>query len=260
MVRKTKFLTFLLLAFSWGAPQAIGQMVAVKKNLCATSFPSDARIEWTCAQAANEKALADLGSRMLDVMRFNRIDRMHALRGAYLKIPVKLDDVIGFTPLPAKLDQAKGYPRYIFIDRSEEFLGAYEFGELKFSLPVASGFGVSTPTGTFRILGRDRWAASTIYPIRGTNIPYPMHWGIKFHVTPRGVSLWLHSRDLPGYPASHGCVGLYDEEMEQKFFNYPPDPQMMDSERLYQWIFPEADAETPREYPGGMDGILIEIK
>jgi hypothetical protein len=192
-------------------------------------------------------------------MRFNRIDRMHALQGAYLKIPVKLDDVIGFTPMPGKLEQAKEYPRYIFIDRSEEFLGAYEFGELKFSLPVASGFGTSTPPGIFRVLGRNRWAASTIYPIHGTRIPYPMYWGIKFHLTPRGVSLWLHSRDLPGYPASHGCIGLYDEEMEQKFFHYPPDPQMMDSKRLYQWVF-GADAETPREYPGGMDGILIEIK
>ena len=259
MIRNAKFLTFPLLAFLSSAPQAFGQMVAVPSKLCSTSFPSDARIAWTCAQAKNEKALTDLGPRMLDVMRFNRIDRLHALQGTYLKIPVRMDDVINFTPLPAKLEQAVAWPRYIFIDRSEEFLGAYEFGVLKFSLPVASGFGVSTPTGTFKVLGRNRWAASTIYPIHGTNIPYPMYWGIKFHLTPRGVSLWLHSRDLPGYPASHGCVGLYDEEMEQKFFGYPPDPQMMDSKRLYQWVF-GTDAEASREYPGGMDGILIEIK
>ena len=259
MTTRTKFLIFGALAFFWTAHQAKGQMVAVPKERCQKSFPSDARIAWTCAQAKNEKALTEQGPRFADVMRFNRIDRMHALQGAYLKIPVKLDDVIGFTPMPQKLDQAKEYPRYIMIDRAEEFLGAYEFGELKFSLPVASGHGQATPTGTFKVLGRNRWAASSIYPIHGTNTPYPMYWGIKFHLTPRGVSLWIHSRDLPGYAASHGCVGLYDEEMEQKFFHYPPDPQLMDSKRLYLWVFGEG-AEAPREYPGGLDGILIEIR
>ena len=30
-----------------------------------------------------------------------------------------------------------------------------------------------------------------------------------------GVSYWIHGRDMPGYPASHGCIGLYDESMQK---------------------------------------------
>ncbi len=32
----------------------------------------------------------------------------------------------------------------------------------------------------------------------------------------RRPAFWIHGCDLPGYPASHGCVGLYDEEMQKK--------------------------------------------
>ena len=63
------------------------------------------------------------------------------------------------------------------------------------------------------------------------------------------TSLWLHSRDMPGYAASHGCVGLYDEEMEQKFFHYPSDPQLMDSKRLYLWVFPARTPTRPASIP-----------
>jgi hypothetical protein len=262
MANKTYLLIFLMLAFVRNAPQAIGQTIAVSKNLCQSSFPSDARIAWICVQAKSEEAFAaSLAPRLIDVLRFNRIDRMHALRGAYLKIPVKLDDIAGFTPMPQKLDQAKEYPRYILIDRAEEFLGAYEFGELRFSLPVATGRHNSTPTGFFKVLGRDRWHRSSVYTITNTDIPYPMWWGIKFAIAKSGRGLWIHSRDMPGYPASHGCVGLSDEEMQRKFYQYPPDPQLVDSKRLYLWVFPDAERDDkPYEYPRGLDGILIEIR
>jgi lipoprotein-anchoring transpeptidase ErfK/SrfK len=255
--RELWFLIFSIIAFVW-APHAIGQMVTVPNDRCRISFPSDARIAWTCAQAKNETTFIEwLGPRSAeDVLRFNRIDRLHAFRGAYLKIPVELDTIAHFAPMPQKLDQAKGYPRYIFVDRAEQFLGAYEFGELQFSFPVSSGKNHATPAGVFKVLARDERHRSFRYPIPGTNIPYPMWWGIKF-----GNALWIHSHDLPGYPMSHGCVGLYDEEMQRKFYHYPSDPQLMDAERLYFWIFPDAKQDhRRREYQGGLEGIRIEIR
>lgn len=48
-------------------------------------------------------------------------------------------------------------------------------------------------------------------------------------------SYWLHGRDLPGYPASHGCIGLYDEEMQKKYYHEPGRPVLMDAKKLYQW-------------------------
>ncbi|MEK7581846.1 MAG: L,D-transpeptidase [Patescibacteria group bacterium] len=185
---------------------------------------------------------------------------MHALQGSYIKIPINLKDAADFTPMPQGLEQAKNYRRYLLLDRSEQFLGAYEFGELKFSLPIASGRGNSTPAGIFKVLGRDRWHRSHRYTITGTNILYPMYWGIKFHIAKSGKALWLHSRDMPGYPVSHGCIGLYDEEMQRKFYGYPKNPQLLDSKRLYLWLFPDGENEKPRMYPDGLPDVLIEIK
>ncbi len=234
----------------------------VSKSCCRISFPSDSQIEWYCYRVKNEKALEDLfGSYLEPVLRFNRIDRMHALQGACIKIPVNFNDVVDFTPLPQKLEQAKNYRHYLFLDLSEQFLGAYEFGELKFSLPIASGRRNSTPAGIFKVLGRDRWHRSHRYTITGTNIPYPMFWGVKFHVSKKGTAFWLHSRDIPGYPVSHGCVGLYDEEMQKKFYGYPKEPLLLDSKKLYLWFFPDGgDNDKPYMYPEGFPDALIEIK
>ena len=234
----------------------------VPKSRCRINFPSDSRIEWYCYGVKNEKLLEDLlGPYLEPVLRFNRIDRMHALQGAYIKVPVNFKDIIDFTPMPLKLEQAKNHSHYLLLDLSEQFLGAYEFGELKFSLPIASGRRNSTPAGIFKVLGRDRWHRSYRYTITGTNIPYPMYWGVKFYVSKKGVAFWIHSRDVPGYPVSHGCVGLYDEEMQLKFYGYPKKPLLLDSKKLYLWFFPDGgDNNKPCMYSDGLPGALIEIK
>jgi hypothetical protein len=51
-----------------------------------------------------------------------------------------------------------------------------------------------------------------------------------------GVSCWIHGRDLPGYPASHGCVGLYDEPMQKEQYGIPKAPEVNDAKRLFEWV------------------------
>ena len=80
-----------------------------------------------------------------------------------------------------------------------------------------------------------------MYRIEKTNIPYPMYYGLRFHVTRGGVSYWLHGRDVPGYPVSHGCIGLFDEPMQRRFYGYPMEPVLEDARRLYEWVL----GETP---------------
>jgi len=29
---------------------------------------------------------------------------------------------------------------------------------------------------------------------------------LRFHVNREGISYWIHGRDIPCYPASHGCA------------------------------------------------------
>ena len=63
-----------------------------------------------------------------------------------------------------------------------------------------------------------------------------MNYALRFHVNREGVSYWIHGRDLPGYPASHGCIGLYDEPMQKEQYGIPREPELNDAKRLFEWV------------------------
>jgi hypothetical protein len=133
---------------------AVAQPASPKKpNLCETFYPSDRTIEWRCRTLRPEESLEKLfGDRWVEVARFNRIDRRHARPGVSLKVPTRLDAVASFAPLPAFYPPAEEDTRFILIDLSEQFLGAYEYGALRFAVPIASGNGNNeTPRGEFRV-------------------------------------------------------------------------------------------------------------
>jgi hypothetical protein len=67
-------------------------------------------------------------------------------------------------------------------------------------------------------------------------IPYPMNYALRFYINKNGVAYWIHGRDVSGYPASHGCIGLYDEPMQKKYYRYPKDPVLEDARILYEWV------------------------
>jgi hypothetical protein len=72
--------------------------------------------------------------------------------------------------------------------------------------------------------------------IEGTDRPYPMNYALRFHVNREGVSYWIHGRDMPGYPASHGCIGLYDESMQKEQYSIPKEPELDDAKRLFKSV------------------------
>jgi lipoprotein-anchoring transpeptidase ErfK/SrfK len=199
-------------------------------------YPSDAKIEWKCRRLrARETLQGRFGDRWRDVARFNRIDRRHAAPGVSLKIPESLDAISEFSPMPRVIPSAEA--RYILVDLSEQFLGAYEFGRLVFSLPITTGEpGNETPRGEFRITAAHPQHRSSLYFIKDTDIPYPMNFALRFHISPSGVAFWIHGRDLPGAPVSHGCIGLSDEAMQKRYYGYPKDPVLEDAKTLFLWV------------------------
>jgi len=231
------------------------------KSLCGLHFPSDTRIEWECRTLRwgdNPKKL--FGDYWPHVLRFNRMDRRHFIGGISIKIPIHLEGLEGFTPLPETYPDAAEEEKFILVDQTEMFLGAYEYGRLVFSFPVAVGIkGHRVPNGEFRIDAADRRHRSNLYTIQELGRPYPMHYGLRFYVD-KSVdgwpSYWIHGRDLPGYPASHGCIGLYDEEMQTEYYrsydkkvnrHYYQEltpPFLEDAKTLYQWVI------TPHGDPG----------
>lgn len=223
------------------------------KSLCDIHYPSDARIEWHCLKLKWTDTPEGLfGDRWPDVLRFNRMDRRHFFGGRSIKVPVRLDEIRNFTPLPAEFPDAAGDEKFILVDQTEMFLGAYEHGKLVFSHPAAVGIkGHRVPNGEFRIDAADRMHRSNLYTIEEIGRRYPMHYALRFYVDKKAdgwPSYYIHGRDVPGYPASHGCIGLYDEEMQKEYYsaydrkvNKPyyhelKPPLLRAAEELYRWV------------------------
>jgi L,D-transpeptidase-like protein len=226
------------------APSSV--LAAGEDPACEVRYPSDARVAWDCRVLGRGETVERLfGNRWADVLRFNRIDRLHVLPGVSLKVPRRLADVRGFTPMPAVYPEAAGESKFVLVDLTEQFLGAYEYGRLAFSSPLSGGSKEHpTPTGDFKITAAHGAHWSSLYTFEGTDIPYPMTWALRFHIDREGASFWIHGRDVPGYPASHGCIGLYDESMQRYNYGVPVRPVLDDARRLYEWIVGTSAAAT----------------
>jgi|SRR3990172_2184011 len=249
------FVLFPLLAYS--QITEAGRLKA--RPLCKINHPSDGNVDWECRRIKNGETLESLfGDRWIDVARFNRIDRRHAYPGVSLKVPKELEDIADFTPMPKEYPPAEKDAKFILVDLSEQFLGTYEYGRLVYSFPVATGEDVhKTPAGKFRITAFSRNHRSSKYFIEDTATPYPMNYGLRFFISKGGISFWMHGRDMPGYPASHGCLGLYDEPMQKKYYKSPKEPVLEDARILYEWVV------NPRQDDGRFqvmkDGPRVEI-
>lgn len=221
---------------------------------CDVIYPSDSLVPWIPYRLRAGETLESLfGERWRGVARFNRIDRRHAVAGRRIRRPLDPDRTLDFTPMPRLWVDADTVPRAIVVDLSEQFLGAYDYGRLVLSAPITSGRpGNRTPAGAFRVIAIDRNHRSSDYVIEGTDTPYPMRYGLCFLVTSSEVTYWIHGRDLPGVPISHGCVGLYDEAMQREFYGEPRTPELDDARRLFDWVMQgRADSGAFQRIQGG---------
>ncbi len=214
------------------------------EDLSRIEFPSQKAIKWRPRFIRPQDTLESLyGKDWVLVARFNRVDRRHIYPGMTIKEPERIDDIRDYTPLPKEYEPARRYSKYILLDLSEQWIGAYERGKLKFSMPAATGkAGTDTPTGIFRIDARHMTHTSSLYKINGEEgDQYPMDYALRFHIDEKNIGYYIHARDLPGRPASHGCVGLYDEEMQERTFGMPEKPVLMDSRKMYEWAAPDSE-------------------
>lgn len=234
-----------------------------KEDLSRVEYPSLKDLKWHPHFIKPHESLESLfGKDWTYVARFNRVDRRHVYPGMTIKVPDNMDDIRAYTPLPRFYQPAARHEKYILVDVTEQWLGAYEYGKLAFSVPAATGKETTeTPTGMFHISTRDRHHTSSLYKTANDEEQYPMDNALRFHIGTDNVSYWLHARDLPGRPASHGCIGLYDEEMQKRVFDTPQQPVLKDSQRLYAWAAGEdeygEDSGGPEELE---DGPMVEVR
>lgn len=94
----------------------------------------------------------------------------------------------------------------ISIDRQRATF--YKDGAVAFVTQISTGKpGYPTPTGRFVVTDKDRLRMSSIY--HGAYMPYFMRMSCR--------DFGMHAGDVPGYPASHGCIRLPYSSAERLF-------------------------------------------
>lgn len=269
MLRKVLFFVFLTILISIVVynPLATSEPGAnpddpAKEDLTRVEYPSLANVRWHGHFIRPHDTLESLfGEDWPVVARFNRIDRRHVYPGMTIKVPDDIAAAKSYTPLPAEYLPAKPHDKYILLDLTEQWIGAYENGKLKFSGPAATGAkGHETPVGVYRIDARDRNHTSSLYQTEDGSAQYPMDNAMRFHIGPDNVSYWIHARDLPGKPASHGCVGLFDEGMQNRVYGIPTNPVLIDSQKLYAWAVVEDYPPDSGSLELVEDGPVVEVR
>ena len=233
-----------------------------REDLTRVEYPSLSQGGWVPRFILPQETLESLyGDDWITVARYNRVDRRHVYPGMTIKEPLDMEAAREYTPLPKVYEPAKGHEKYILVNKTEQWLGAYEFGKLVFSMPAATGKkGTETPSGMYRVSARHRNHTSSLYQTDSGEEQYPMDNAIRFHIDEKAVAYWIHARDLPGRPASHGCVGLFDEDMQKRVYSYPDEPVLLDSEKLFEWAVGEDEYEDEiGEQDELEEGPVVEI-
>jgi len=111
-----------------------------KEDLSRFDYPSQRSIKWQAHFLMPHESLERLfGDDWVYVARFNRLDRRHAYPGVTIKVPLNLREARNYEPLPLFYGPAKDHSKYILIDVTEQWLGTYEYGKLRFSMPAITG-------------------------------------------------------------------------------------------------------------------------
>ena len=140
-------------------------------------------------------------NQLIVLQKLNRADLDHLDRLRALVVPdVWVDDELAYSPMPRRFPPGAGHPRVVVVYQPAQAFGAYEYGALVRWGPVSTGRRTDpTPAGLFHLNWRKQSHVSTIDP------DWIMPWSFNFE---NRVGLAFHEQDLPGHPASHGCIRL----------------------------------------------------
>ncbi len=125
------------------------------------------------------------------------------------KIFIPLDLSLEPKILPDFLSEAASHEKYILINRRIQYLGLYEWGNLKHTFPISSGEHNSTPLRNFVVSHMDETHNSTLFD------QAPMD-----HALNLGGAYFIHEGIVPGYPASHGCVRIFPLHARFLFYQW----------------------------------------
>lgn len=144
------------------------------------------------------------------VLKVNRLDLEHVRQGETLMVPDGAPDLLRVSPFPAQISRDLApAERILFVSRRIQAFAAYEKGTLVRWGPVSTGRKETpTPAALYHTNWRAKLRRST------DNDQWILPWLFNFENS-RGIS--FHQFDLPGYPASHACVRLLEDDAKWIF-------------------------------------------
>ncbi|PRX49636.1 L,D-transpeptidase [Salegentibacter salegens] len=139
------------------------------------------------------------------IYTLNRIDKHRVKPGTKLIIPDSLvSDLKVYAPFPTLLEPLDAIDKTVIISKRIQAFALYKNGNLLHWGPVSTGKqSTGTPAGLYYGNYKAKRKISTID--KSWIMPYYFNF-MNFE------GIGTHEYTLPGYPASHGCVRMYQED------------------------------------------------
>ena len=152
-----------------------------------------------------------LDTRQLRILlAVNRVDADNISRLDSVLVPESFSgDIVYYLPFPLKVSYLEDVGKIIFFSYPTQSFGAYEYGNLVYAGPTNMGRKADpTPPGLYYT----NWKAEK------TTSTFDDEWELKwnFNVQNKEGIGW-HQYALPGYPASHSCLRLLEEDAKHLY-------------------------------------------
>lgn len=211
----------LLLLYSCSGPTSKEHAVKVKqRNPPATKgFHFANAKQWLAQNDSNgNKAFKDI------VLAVNRTDAENFPKMDSVIVPNDLSgDPEFYLPFPFSVSAIKQINKIIFFSYPAQAFAAYENGELVYTGPVNMGRKEDlTPTGLFFA----NWKAEK------TNSTFNDEWELRWNVNIENkLGVGWHQYSLPGYPASHSCLRLQENDA-RSLYKWADEWKLKDDENI----------------------------
>jgi hypothetical protein len=184
------------------APIQERKEIAIEKEIQAAKLTYH---RYTVTTTDPKKEIVELfGDNLTLVLDINRIDVSHIRKGAVLMVPDDFSDPAIFAPFPEVLSSAYIVPKLMVVSQQMQAFGVYEYGMLVRWGPVSTGKALTpTPSRLYFTNWKGLSVTSTV------DDAWVMPWYFNLE-NKLGVS--MHQYELPGYPASHACVRLLEDD------------------------------------------------